>query len=71
MDKNKCPKLKIQNTFGKNKINVLYNKLKNPLKDQQYILSKNLLKDRLHNLYKCYFIFITKEHLMRHYLNCG
>jgi len=50
---------------------VLYNKLKNPLKDQQYILSKNPLKDRLHNLYKCYFIFITKEHLMMSYLKCG
>jgi hypothetical protein len=64
---------KIENSkyFWENKINVLYNKLKNPLKDQQYILSKNPLKDRLHNLYKCYFIFITKEHLMMSYLKCG
>jgi len=36
---------KIENSkyFWENKINVLYNKLENPLKDQQYILFKTNL----------------------------
>jgi hypothetical protein len=33
MDKNKCPKMKIPNTFGKKIIDVLYNKFPKQLKE--------------------------------------
>ena len=41
MDIYKCPKMKIPNTFGKNKFIILYNKLKMILKEfKLYFINK-------------------------------
>jgi len=36
MDKNKCPKLKIPNTFWEKIFDVLYNKFSKQLKESKY-----------------------------------